>query len=750
MANVKNFSATIMMMVAMVMGFVFTSCENEEFSGYANEAELDFFLYREGEPVNNIYDWSLTAGERTHSVSYSCNGHAKLSEEEQNYNIFEEHRNLNVEYSNSKRSAGKPERVENADGSVNYVTKYTFPMEDGNIAYVDCSIQQRYVMFNGKMYALPTDSLINVELVSLANVTAAATTRAAEYYESDVVNTEIVAELTFTTTGLGNGNYTYTKKLRDVVTRHIWSKNDVEKAESVNVTREVIDANTERCSFEEVFTFKSGETESFSRSYVLNRNFKGIDTYNKNVDNFDFNLVKNGNVISGTTENSVESVQDGWTVFGRTDNYSSDLSNTVDNIATAYTFYHERCVYADEFITVEYPYVDVEVNETAADTHVANVTSDKKGMDKAILTNEIHTSYLGFDQDLNESVNLYKAEEVKIIDEGFDGKSAVKEISDSLITVKVDYIVYWSNNINDTTHFARTFARQLNPQSNWTVEANSNTQTTTGLVAKLVNSQKQNGKSNNNTATWNWVREQRSITSTVNLDGAAAQTNKWTAVDINTISVTYREHTFDFGTDEVSVSDNASVGAGVKEGDFDVYKYTDVLTYTFSSNVKKSSVPGTIKVANNTFFPKEWGKLLSAVETVARNEDHSTYVYVWSLHFEKAVLPVIVRKNATAPEFNFNYVEWTKESRYNSASYAKVNGSRTWVNTIASNEGDYMLWASADNKNVDSVPYDTASGSLNWDNGKVASNGLPTVFSNEHNLKVTSDGTLTSTLGSWK
>jgi len=233
-----KFSATIMMVVAFVMGFVFASCENEEFTGYANEAkaDLDFYLLREGEPVNNVYDWTLTAGERTHNVSYSCNGHAVLSEEEQNYNIFEEHRNLNVVYSNSNRSAGKPERVENADGSVNYVTKYTFPLEDGNIAYVDCSIQQKYVMFNGKMYALPTDSLINVELVSLANVTVAAT-RAAEYYESDVVNTEIVAELTFTTTGLGNNNYTYTKQLRDIVTRHIWSKNDVEKALTLKSVR---------------------------------------------------------------------------------------------------------------------------------------------------------------------------------------------------------------------------------------------------------------------------------------------------------------------------------------------------------------------------------------------------------------------------------------------------------------------------------------------------------------------------------
>lgn len=121
------------------------------------------------------------------------------------------------------------------------------------------------------------------------------------------------------------------------------------------------------------------------------------------------------------------------------------------------------------------------------------------------------------------------------------------------------------------------------------------------------------------------------------------------------------------------------------------------------------------KVGNwgGSFFKSEWGKLVDVKQSLANNEYHTGYVYIWSLHFDNGyVLPVVVKPDF-GPEWNFNYVGQTNNANYNSAYY---NSSKMiWINAIAWDGGSKMQW-SEEGTVVAEKKYDAAS-SVNWDEG---------------------------------
>lgn len=112
------------------------------------------------------------------------------------------------------------------------------------------------------------------------------------------------------------------------------------------------------------------------------------------------------------------------------------------------------------------------------------------------------------------------------------------------------------------------------------------------------------------------------------------------------------------------------------------------------------------------------GAFISAKCTLTLNENTTNYVYVWSLRFQKGFVPIIVEYNATAPRI----IDWSLIedcSNYvnlvNSGSYF----SGKWLNAIASNESDYMLWKRGiDNVAVQAMIYPTAT-MWGWPNNSV-------------------------------
>lgn len=720
-------SKVLVMAMVVCMNIVsFTSCQEDEaarakvmkFSDdpvVVPETKPDWTRDRD-DNLKGFHDsYIITLKDNNSDEKHYLTGEADLWAENYDYTIEEKYEVLDVAFSNNGRTGGEPTVLPTDTGSI-AVTNYFFPLEDGNVA----AVSDTCVRINGAPY----DQLVNVRLVSLNNVNKAGKgahkTRAAMYQKS-VVYTEIVAELTYNTIGLDNEKPT-TILLKDTVTRKVMAEDEIDNVKVINQDREVIDNTTERCYFTELFTMKSGEKNEVHKSYILNRLFKGIEPYDLIVNSFVYNFSQSYGITAGN-ETSVESVDSNWNVWGKTDRYSAAISGP-KSVTTDYSLYHERCSYKDQYVTVDFEYINPEVSENG--TNVAVAGSDRAGYDKAILTNNVNTLYSGYNQALSEYVNLYK-ESKHIISEDFDASSAKKEFTDNTMTCSVDYVTTYSDGEIVRTSFKHEFSRSLICTSNWTsIEAN-NTNRTNGATLNVSKASKKDGE-------WSWQQENGSISSNVTLAGSS-KSNTWESTEANEVKVTHRGKTYNFGSDSYTLNNAASVANGVVNGSYTEYKYSDKLNYKFgASNVKQSTAPGLIKVEieEDTFFPKEWGKLLSATETVAPDENRKAYVYTWSLHFEKGTLPVVVRKGSLAPEWKFEYFTNETDSRFNGGYYLK--SIKSWVNTIADDGTDWMEWLDNSNTNKGNMAYSTAT-AWGWDEGHQV-NGHPSVYTSRHTLTV--------------
>lgn len=728
----KNALNIVMKVLVMAIVVVFnlvsmTSCqENEETQARVMKLSDDpvvipenpaEWLRNRNDNLKGFHDdYIITLKDKNSDESHTLTGASDLWAENYDYTIEEKYETLDVAFSNNGRTGGEPTILPTDTGSI-AVTNYFFPLEDGNVA----AVSDTCVRVNDAPY----DQLVNVRLVSLNNVDKAgkgphkAMTRA--MYQKSVVYTEIVAELTYNTVGIENVAPT-TIVLKDTVTRKVMAEDDIDKVTVINKGREILDNTTERCYFTELFTMKSGEKNEVNKSYILNRLFKGIEPYDLIVESFIYNFSQSYGITAGS-ETSVESVDSNWNVWGKTDRYSGVISGP-KSVTTDYSLYHERCSYKDQYVTVDFEYIAPSVSENG--TNVATASSDRTGYDKAILTNNVNTTYSGYNQALSEFVNLYK-EAKHIVSEDFDASSAKKEFTDNTMTCSVDYVTTYSDGEIVRTSFKHSFSRSLVCTSNWTsIEAN-NTNRTNGATLNVSKASKSDGE-------WKWNQENGSISANVTLAGSS-KSNTWESTEANEVKVTHRGKTYSFGTDQYTLQNAASVANGVVNGSYTEYKYSDKLNYKFgASNVKNSTAPGLIKVEieEDTFFPKEWGKLLSATETVAPDENRKAYVYTWSLHFEKGTLPVVVRKGSLAPEWEFKYFSSVVDSRYNGGYYLKA--TKSWVNTIASDGTDWMEWLDNSNTNKGNMAYSTAT-AWGWDEGHQV-NGHPSVTTSRHTLTV--------------
>ena len=719
----------VAMMVAAFNLVAISSCQEDEMATarvlqqsenpIVEEPDADWSRERKDTLIKKYHDdYVIKITDRNSDKKHVLTGHADLWADQYVYNIEEKYENLDVAYSNNGRTGGEPTILPTDTGSV-AITSYYFPLEDGNFA----AVSDTCVRVND----VPYDKLVNVRLISLNNVDKAgngphkAMTRAATYLKNTVY-TEIVAELTYNTVGIDNVT-PKTIILKDTVTRKVMAEDDIDNVSVIDKGRDILDDTSEKCYFTELFTMKSGEKNEVHKNYILSRLFKGIEPYDLIVTAFNYTFYQSHG-INGGSEGSVESKAENWSVWGKTDRYSAGISGDKP-VTTDYSLYHERCQYKDSYVTVDFEYLAPEVSENG--TNVATASSDRSGYDKAILTNEIKTTYKDYIQNISEYVNLYK-ESKHIVKEGWDESSAKKEFTDNTMTCSVDYVTTYSDGEIVRTSFKHSFSRSLTVTSNWSSIESSNSNRTNGATLNVSKASKKDGE-------WSWQQENGSISSNVTLAGSSKQ-NTWESVEANNVTITHRGKTYSFGTDSYTLNNAASVANGVENGSYTDYKYSDKLSYKFGdSNVKSVAAPGLIKVEieENTFFRKEWGKLLSATETVAPNETRKDYVYTWSLHFEHGTLPVVVRKGSLAPEWNFEFFTSETDSRFNGGYYLKA--TKSWVNTIAGDGTDWMEWLDANNNNKGNMAYSTATAWC-WDEGHRV-NGHPSVHTSRHELTVT-------------
>ena len=627
------------------------------------------------------------------------------------YTITEEQVNCSVVSCNILRNQSSKAV---ADGGTEVSDTVVINVSDGQVVKLPSTV----TTFKTSDYTYGTVELKNANVVSIENTEISTGTRAASYVKA-TLRTTYTVDLTYAEKNTAKDTV-YTVRLMTTASRRVIADNEIESLKAENKNRVVIDDNTERCSFDEVITMTSGEVVRNTKSIILNREFKGIEAYDKFVSNFAFSLAKVNGVASGKDEKVRDDA--GWTIYGKTDKYSSNISNGVDADAfsTDYSFYHERASFRDNNLEVTFGYEDVRVSESV--NKVSNVTSDKSGYDKAIYDNGVRTVYIGYTQNIAEQVSLYKAARTIL---GYDYRDGKLVVNDNNVIASVVFVTRYSDATEKTEKVSKTFSRSLKCTSNWKAYENEETQFTHMLNVVLSASKKMNDGG------WSWNEETRNITNIANLVGSE-QTNSWVASVPNNITFTREGQTYTFDVIKFDVTgDGGKVTLASQSEEMDVYNYAATVSVAFGDNTVSSTAPGTIIVAKSWTpdFPSEWGKFVSAVGTVAVNESNNGWVYTWSLHFTNGTLPVIVGRDAVNAVVDQSLFEYDTNSKLNGAVFK----DNRWSNSIAEDKKHYMLWSNSEGVAQGSMIYATAT-MWNWNNGH------NTVFTSDFTFSVENGG----------
>ena len=340
----RNFKSFVESLVIVVVSmFVFSACTDEgaDYSTYKVKENIVKGTKYTDELTHNWDSTKTTARDLMTAVTTSAtaeNGEVvegsehkevryplmetEIFAEKNDYVITEDQVNCSVVASNILRNQDV-KTVEN-NGTVVADTA-VFNISDGQVVKCPSTITSYKTTDGHDMGGL---ELKDAQMVSIKNY--AAGTRAAASYVKNVYNTVYVVKMTYVEKNVSRSAEEFVVYLTTNATRKLIASNDIESVTVENKNRVVIDDNTEKCSFEEVITMTNGETIRNAYSMILNREFKGIEAYDKMVGSFAFQLA-NVNGVANGSEAQVKNAE-GWTVYGKTDKYSANIANGYRNI----------------------------------------------------------------------------------------------------------------------------------------------------------------------------------------------------------------------------------------------------------------------------------------------------------------------------------------------------------------------------------------------------------------------------------
>ncbi len=157
-----------------------------------------------------------------------------------------------------------------------------------------------------------------------------------------------------------------------------------------NMSREILDANTERISFTEVESWSVSGEKTNTISLYLYRHFTEPERQDVYATNNSYNTSSNGSSLIS----EVESISGNWTVTTRYMQYTSTATNGVNPFSNIYVYDYQKAVYTDEYYTVEFGYANWSISE-AGSSIVATSDATINGIVYAVsnYVNNINTVY---------------------------------------------------------------------------------------------------------------------------------------------------------------------------------------------------------------------------------------------------------------------------------------------------------------------------------------------------------------------
>ena len=640
--------------------------------------------------VNNYTTWLETPWTIKESVTGLNDGDetkAWVSHKEDRFAVADTYRNVSLQYTQehttksqdyTKTLSSSTTRKEFQDS-----TRWTAMIEDGNLCYLDVVVKRLQMEVRDTMRILPYIKVNNAKVIRIESLPGTtAMTRGT--YVSDSIVRRVTWQLDCEVVGgdILDRNSTFNQELQDMYKVLLLSEDEIDRAYSRDKNRVVIDDNTERCSFVEVFVMKSKETHEQPQNIILNRELKGIPEYLKTVESFNYVWKKDNAISLGAVKNGIRT-EGNWTVDGRTDSFGALVDNDKnESITTSYTFYHEGATYKDKWLTEEFELITP--NMTEKQTHVELIETTDPNYDQARLFNDINTMYLNYPQTCGETVKLQKRA-VTIKWEGWESLDGTRTVfNDSIVWIPVYKIEYTDGNIIRTP-FRNSDDRSLDPLTKWmSIEQNNNQNTgdvTIGNPSRRDMSRTVNG------AVFTWTRETRTLNNYARLAGST-QENQWRSVEPVGMTVTYRGKSITWTDLTISTTNTASVTGGAVVDGYHVYDYSDALSYRYGNNTKVVPAPGIIKVLAEGIESEGW--------------DASSAKEVWSDNRVDWSLDWVV-KYTTGREDRTNFA-WNAPRSYKvTTSWNSIEKSATYG---TSNETVSVTASSNESKNVNGAVFE--------------------------------------------
>ncbi len=129
-----------------------------------------------------------------------------------------------------------------------------------------------------------------------------------------------------------------------------------------NLSRVVVDANTERISWTEVEIWSVSGEKTREISLNLYRHFSEPQLQWIYTANNQYTTVANGSSMI----NETSSQQGNWTVTTRYMQYSSTANNGIDVFKNVYSYDYQKAVYSDEYYTLSFDYADWQIVEAGS------------------------------------------------------------------------------------------------------------------------------------------------------------------------------------------------------------------------------------------------------------------------------------------------------------------------------------------------------------------------------------------------
>jgi len=539
------------------------------------DSHLTIWRTEDGEKVEKVFDRSADPKMQAYSV---------LALED--YLIRADQLNI---MPTSNRVSRVPKAEDPLDKSVFYeLDTVFFDFPDAQIKSIPIKITNKTVEVANYEYQYASITFDHAEFVHLKNTLIS--TRGGDIRST--YQTEYKTNLYFRETNVVNPRmlvlpiYAYT-------TRYIVSSDDVIGIRAENKQRVLIDSLTERCSFDRVTIYKSGETTRDNIAIILQHKVSGIDPYEKTVDNFNYQLLGSNGISRGTeAENrrvDVNKTNGQWTVWRTTDGYSANFGNGVaaDKIVTDYSLMHERCIYKDDSLTVDFGYEDYRVSEKK--TTITPRESGRSGYDAALFDNHINATYMDLTQDVSEFVHLYKVSKT-VINYEFANPS-LTVYRDSVVG-KIDFIRTFNDGTSETIHDHINVSKSLICTTNWeSIQKVASQVTDESVKVNLVATE------NASEGYWRFQKQNRSLSTYATLHDGTAKLNSWTSIVPNLFVYTREGQTYQFRTLDFTVAQNgASLNLRGDQGGFTLYDYKDDITVQFDTNSQRSTAPGLVKI----------------------------------------------------------------------------------------------------------------------------------------------------------